>query len=117
MLLADEADGTPLLGYTAYGTSRDPDVREDAGEVRTFFVAPTAWRRGVGSALMERALEELREMGFAEATVWSFADNARANGFYERHGFRRDGTDRREEVWANILEVRYRRPLPPAVTP
>ena len=31
--------------------------------------------------------------------------------FYERHGFTRDGSERAEEVWAGILEVRYRRRL------
>ena len=29
--------------------------------------------------------------------------------FYESHGFVRDGAERREEVWADLLEVRYRR--------
>jgi RimJ/RimL family protein N-acetyltransferase len=40
--------------------------------------------------------------------VWSFDANARANAFYEHHGFRRDGAEKREEVWADRLEVRYR---------
>ena len=48
-------------------------------------------------------------MGHGEVTVWSFAANERANAFYERHGFRRDGAEKREEVWADLLEVRYRR--------
>ena len=60
---------------------------------------------------MDAALDDLRERGYAEATVWSFADNERANAFYERHGFTRDGGERTEEVWAHILEVRYRRSL------
>jgi RimJ/RimL family protein N-acetyltransferase len=51
-------------------------------------------------------------MGFRQATLWSFADNERANGFYEALGFTRDGTERREQVWAGILEVRYRCELP-----
>ena len=44
--------------------------------------------------------------------VWSFAANDRANAFYEAHGFSRDGAERAEEVWADLLEVRLRRPLP-----
>jgi len=110
MLLAEE-DGE-LLGFTACGESRDPDATSGDGEVRTFFVAPGRWRQGVGRALMEAALDDLRERGYTEATVWSFDANARANAFYEAHGFARDGTERSEEVWANIVEVRYRRPLP-----
>jgi RimJ/RimL family protein N-acetyltransferase len=44
-------------------------------------------------------------------TVWSFAANERANRFYETHGFTRDGAQKTEEVWADLLEVRYRRSL------
>jgi GNAT superfamily N-acetyltransferase len=83
------------------------------GEVRTFFVLPSAWRRGVGSALMGAALGTLPELGYQAASVWSFADNDRANAFYESHGFARDGAERREEIWDGILEVRLRRSLVP----
>jgi GNAT superfamily N-acetyltransferase len=110
ILVADEQGD--LLGHTAFGTSRDGDVEPGVGEVRSFFVSPKAWRRGVGRALMAGALAELPELGFGQATLWSFDANARANVFYEAHGFARDGTERREQVWADILEVRYRRALP-----
>ena len=43
--------------------------------------------------------------------MWSFAANERANRFYESRGFSPDGTERTEEVWADIREVRYRRSL------
>jgi RimJ/RimL family protein N-acetyltransferase len=109
ILVADE--GGSLIAYTTFGTSRDTDAGADAGEVRTFFVAPTTWRRGIGSALMAPTLAGLAELGYAEATLWSFADNARANAFYERHGFERDGATRTEEAWGWIPEVRYRRRL------
>jgi N-acetylglutamate synthase-like GNAT family acetyltransferase len=109
-ILVAERDGE-LIGHTAFGTSRDGDAPEDVGEVRAFFVGPAAWRRGVGRELMAGALAGLAEMGFRQATLWSFAGNARANGFYEAVGFTRDGTERREQVWAHILEVRYRREL------
>jgi L-amino acid N-acyltransferase YncA len=110
ILVAEEEEGS-LLGHTTVGTSRDADAAASVGEVRSFFVAPSAWRRGVGSALMEPALTCLAELGYTQATLWSFTDNARANAFYERHGFERDGTTRAELVWALIPEVRYRRNL------
>jgi GNAT superfamily N-acetyltransferase len=109
MLLAEEAG--ELLGFTACGESRDPDGGETVGEVRTLFVAAGGWGRGVGSALMAAALDDLRDRGYSEATVWSFADNDRANRFYEARGFSPDGGERREDVWADILEVRYRRSI------
>jgi GNAT superfamily N-acetyltransferase len=100
MLVAEERG--ELLGFAACG----------AGEVLTFFVAAGRWRSGLGRALLEAALADLVARGSAEATVWSFAANERANAFYEAHGFARDGADRTEESWARIPEVRYRRALP-----
>jgi ribosomal protein S18 acetylase RimI-like enzyme len=110
-VLVAEDDGSGLLGYVGCGTNRDPDPPPEAGEVRSMFVASWAWRRGVGRALMEAALDDLRDRGYTAAVVWSFADNDRADAFYERMGFERDGTERSNEVWAHIPEVRYRRSL------
>jgi GNAT superfamily N-acetyltransferase len=110
-VLVADADGE-LLGHTTFGTSRYEKVPATVGEVRSFFVSPAAWRRGVGRALMAGALAGLAEMGFAEATLWSFDSNERANAFYEAHGFARDGAEVREAVWADLLQVRYRRALP-----
>jgi GNAT superfamily N-acetyltransferase len=109
MLMAEDESG--MLGFTVPGASRDADATSEVGEVRTMFAVPAAWGSGVGSALMAAALDDLRERGYSEATVWSFAGNERANRFYERHGFRRDGAERTEEAWARIREVRYRRSL------
>ena len=109
MLMAED-DGE-LVGHGACGESRDEDVDQSVGEIRSLFVATGRWRRGVGRALMSAVLDSLRERGCAEATVWSFAANERANAFYERAGFTRDGAERTEEVWAHLLEVRYRRSL------
>jgi GNAT superfamily N-acetyltransferase len=109
MLLAEE-DGE-LLGMTICGDSRDTDASDHVGEVRMMFAAAGAWGRGVGSALMAAALDDLRERGYSEATVWSFADNERANRFYESRGFERDGAEKREDAWADLIEVRYRRSL------
>ena len=64
-----------------------------------------------GRALTEAALDDLRARGYAEAAVWSFAANQRANAFYEAAGFARDGAERTEEAWADLAEVRYRRAL------
>ena len=109
ILVAEDEDG--LAGFTGVGPSRDPDPAPGVGEVRSFFVAAGRWRRGIGRELMAAGLEALREQGFAAATLWSFADNERANAFYEAHGFARDGATRTEQVWGEVPEVRYRRDL------
>jgi GNAT superfamily N-acetyltransferase len=109
MLMAEE-DGE-LLGFSACGESRDEDAAPGVGEVRSFFVAAGLWGRGVGRALMSAVLDSLRERGCTEATLWSFAANERANRFYVAHGFTRDGAERTEAAWADLLELRYRRSL------
>jgi ribosomal protein S18 acetylase RimI-like enzyme len=110
-VLVAEEDGA-LLGFVACGECRDPDAGPGTGELQTFFVAAESWRSGVGRALMAAALADLAARGYAEATVWSFAANERANAFYEAHGFTPDGAERAEEDWADIPEIRYRRTLP-----
>ena len=109
-ILVAEEDGE-LLGYTACGSNRDPDALPGVGEVRSMFVASTSWRGGVGSALLAAALDDLRRRGYADVTLWSFNANDRANAFYERAGFTRDGAEKSNERWAHIPEVRYRRSL------
>ena len=108
-VLASEA-GRPV-GWVTYGANRDADADSSTGEVRAIFVHPGAWRHGVGAALLTTALEGLGGMGYDCATLWSFADNDRANAFYERHGFSRDGGEQRREFSAGALEVRLRRAL------
>jgi GNAT superfamily N-acetyltransferase len=109
-LLMAEDDGT-VVGYTGCGASRDVDVGDDVGEVRSLFVSPSHWRAGVGRALMDAALDDLRERGHSTATVWSFSANDRANRFYESCGFEPDGAERTEERFAGIPSIRYRRRL------
>jgi ribosomal protein S18 acetylase RimI-like enzyme len=104
-------DGGAVVGFTACGASGDHDAEATTGEIGTFFVAPECWRRGVGRALMDSALSDLRRRGYLSCTVWSFAANDPANAFYEALGFERDGAERTEEAWAHIPEVRYRRSL------
>jgi GNAT superfamily N-acetyltransferase len=106
-----EEDGE-LLGISTCGASRDDDVDDSVGEIRSFFVAPGRWGAGVGRALMEGALDSLRERGYSVATVWSFTANERANAFYEALGFSFDGAEEPSgEEWADIPGIRYRRSL------
>jgi GNAT superfamily N-acetyltransferase len=109
VLMAEEEG--ELLGYTACGENRDADAAPGVAELRNMFVAPASWRRGVGRALVDAALEDLRGRGYSEVTLWSFAANDRANAFYEACGFTRDGAERMQEHWAGVPEARYRRAL------
>jgi len=107
---AAEVDGE-IRGLCLFGPSRDADSEREIGEVYVLFVDPSAWRRGVGRALVEHALAELREREFREVTLWSAAENYRANAFYEQLGFCHDGAEQSREQFGNVKELRYRRSL------
>lgn len=53
---------------------------------------------GVGSALLEAALDWAAGEGFVKVTLGVFPHNERAIRFYERHGFVREGVRRRQFV-------------------
>ena len=48
--------------------------------------------RGIGYALMRRALDELA--GCRRIYLWAFAENKKALRFYERVGFHLDGEEK-----------------------
>jgi GNAT superfamily N-acetyltransferase len=79
----------------------------DGNELRAIYVDPPAQGAGVGSALLEAAVDALRAAGHAEAFLWTFEANGLARAFYERHGWELvPGTQERLAP-----EVRYRRAL------
>jgi GNAT superfamily N-acetyltransferase len=81
---------------------------DDEGELRGLNVEPAAQGAGLGAALHDFALEELRRRGVAEATLWVFEANGHARGFYERRGWAPDGAT---GVAAEAPELRYRKTL------
>jgi GNAT superfamily N-acetyltransferase len=73
-------------------------------------VEPAAQGAGIGTALYEHAVTELRAAGFAEAVLWVFDANGHARGFYERRGWTTDGAT---GTTAEAPELRYRQTLAP----
>ena len=117
VLLAEE-NGV-VVGFVELAPSRDADADVEAvGEVRTIYLDPGAWGGGVGSALLRAAEAELTRAGFRFATLWVLETNARARGFYERHGWTTDGgTQIHDWVAFSAPDVRYRRTLESAAGP
>jgi GNAT superfamily N-acetyltransferase len=94
-----------IVGFAHIGPSDEGPV----GEVYRIFVLPERWGTGVGRALVERALEQLRAAGFAETTLWVHEDNPRARRFHEAGGWRLDGAEKEVESFGiRVNEVRYR---------
>ena len=77
-------------------------VRESA-EIIAIHSLPESWGTGLGHIMLEEALKQIGE---ATVFLWVFKENKRARRFYEKHGFRWDGTERVSE-FDGALEVRY----------
>ncbi len=83
--LLAELDGLPV-GSVIYGRGRDED-HGDWGEIVSLYLLPEVIGRGIGSALLGAALSALREDGYPRVYLWAIRGNARAERFYQRHGF------------------------------
>ena len=107
VIVAAEDDGA-IAGFAAVGTSRDEDTKH-LGELMALYVLPSHWDRGVGRDVHDAALAVLAVAGFAGAIVWVLADNARGRAFYDRRGWKADGSRKQAPVGgANYTELRYR---------
>ena len=96
-LLAVGPDG--LIGFAAAGEGRDNDVDLEL-ELMALYVRAAWWGTGVGYALFEEAV------GDRAAYLWVLAANERAIRFYERQGFRLDGTRDEHDEGLHVRMVR-----------
>lgn len=103
-----ERDGA-VIGFAAAGPSRDEGAPEDEGELYALYLREDAAGQGVGHALLDAAVEDLRERGAANIVLWVLASNARARSFYEKAGWAPDGGTK-TAPWEGVMleEVRYR---------
>ena len=78
----------------------------DGDMVEHLYVRPDLLRRGIGSALLQRAKERM-PLGFR---LWVFLENVPARRFYERHGLRlieeTDGSRNEEQTPDALYEWR-----------
>ncbi|HYI63013.1 MAG TPA: GNAT family N-acetyltransferase [Acidimicrobiales bacterium] len=102
-------------GMVDTGPTRDGDGDVDGGgtprtgEVCSVYVDPTVTGRGLGSALLGHAVATLAAHGFTGAVLWVVEGNVRARAFYERWGWRPDGSRKVTPIDAeHVDEVRYR---------
>ncbi|MEI8254993.1 MAG: GNAT family N-acetyltransferase [Deltaproteobacteria bacterium] len=103
-----ERDGA-VIGFAADGPSRDAGAPEDEGELYALYLREDAAAQGVGRALLEAAVNDLRERGAEIAVLWVLGSNARALTFYAKAGWTPDGATR-SEPWEGVTleEVRLR---------
>lgn len=98
-----------IVGFVTVFPSRDEDLNPDqVGEVGAIYVSPQHWRRGAGRALMARAIDALRSLGFTDAILWTLAASRRSRSFYEAGGWRADGSTKEIDLGFPVTLVRYR---------
>lgn len=103
-----EDDGL-VVGFAVTGPSEDADADPRTGEVYAIYLEPDRIGSGLGRLLFEHAVSDLRERGFAAATLWVLETNEPARRFYERTGWRLDGATTSERVDCEMRPtVRYR---------
>ena len=83
--LVAQADGA-IAGAIVYGPSRESQ-KSDYAEIIALYLYPQFVRRGVGSALMREALDQLKTAGFTRCYLHVLDTNERAQAFYRTFGF------------------------------
>lgn len=97
VLVAEGPDG--LIGLAAAGPGRDNDIDTEL-ELKALYVRASWWGTGVGYALFREVV------GDRAAYLWVLASNARGIAFYERQGFRLDGTEDEHDEGLHVRMVR-----------
>ena len=100
-----EWDGR-VVGFASGGPCRDDDLPPGTGEVYAIYLEPEAWDLGIGRALFEHAVADLRERAFEPLVLWVLTDNRRGRAFYERQGWRPDGAARQLDFDGTQIEER-----------
>jgi GNAT superfamily N-acetyltransferase len=106
-LVAEHRGG--IAAFAVLCPSPDPDADPAAvALLDRLYTEPSAWRRGLGRALLGASMDELSSRRFREVTLWTAEWNA-SRGFYEANGWALDGAER-EKTFAGstYTEVRYR---------
>ncbi len=94
-----EVDGKPV-GFVACDANWVSFYEnEKMGEIHEIFVHPDWQGKGIGSALLSKALDYAKGRGRRMAGLWVGVGNVRARKFYERFGFKEAG------IWGRWLRM------------
>lgn len=103
--LLGSLDGRPC-GELVWSDGETPE----AAEIQAIHSLPESWGSGLGAAMLQQALADMRGLGKQSVSLWAFHENKRARRFYEKHGFAFTGQERVSE-FDGAVEVRYVREL------
>jgi ribosomal protein S18 acetylase RimI-like enzyme len=98
-----------IVGFVAFGASRDEDAPQDQAEIWAIYVKPDFWSVGAGRLLWLAASRQVQAEGYNTVGLWVIAGNQRAIRFYQRAGFMAEPESRRQSELGGVVleEVRY----------
>ena len=101
VVLVAERDGV-VVGYVYAGLEPQSwkELREACGFIHDVVVDEGGRRGGVATALIDAAIEWLRERGAPRVVLWSAEGNSAAHRLFERLGFRRTMVEMTRELSA-----------------
>lgn len=79
---------------------------QESAEIVALHSLSGSWGSGIGKAVMDRAIEDIRQKRFKCIYLWVFTENRRARRFYEKCGFVSDG-ERHISSFDEAEEMRY----------
>lgn len=106
LLLKDKT----AIGVCALHPSRDIDLNKTI-EIGVFYLLPDHWGTGAGRIMFDKAFQLITtEATYNSISLWVLAQNSRARKFYEKLGFKHDGTIKEINRGVLLTELRYIRP-------
>ena len=95
------------VGFLTLGKCRDKDSDNFWGEIWGIQLLPSYWSQGIGTELINWGINELKNRAFTKISLWVLEENINARKFYEKIGFKHDGTIKELNIGRPLNVYRY----------
>ena len=99
------------VGLICIGKCRDADKTDAFGEIWGIYLLPEYWNMGIGYELINWGVNELKKRNYSKVTLWVLEENTNARNFYEKVGFKHDGTVKEITIGKKLVEYRYEKAI------
>ncbi|WP_461535349.1 GNAT family N-acetyltransferase [Spongorhabdus nitratireducens] len=85
-------DDQGITGFIHTSRCRDVDLNpQSTSEITSIYLHPDYFRQGIGTLLLNSAVDSLRQAGYQQVSLWVLSRNSNARAFYHKHHFATDG--------------------------